>query len=69
MKRSKLLRLIGGSIILVNLWTAGHYNISGIPLLLMTVGVAVAFEFLLVRPAIKDEAAAGESNASEEGRQ
>jgi hypothetical protein len=69
MKRSTTLRLTGGAIVLVNLWAVGHYAISGLPVLLMTVGVAVAFELLLVRPAIKDEAAAGKSNARAKGRQ
>lgn len=57
MKQSTKLRFVGAAIILFNLWLIGQYNLTGIPVLLLTVGVAVAFEMLLVRPALKDEKA------------
>jgi hypothetical protein len=51
MKKSTKLRLVGGLILLFNLWLIGQYNIEGIPVLLMTIGFAVIFEFAFVRPA------------------
>lgn len=47
------LRWIGAVVLLFNLWLCGNYNITGIPLLLLTVGFAVGFEFLIVRPMAK----------------
>jgi hypothetical protein len=55
MKKTTKLRLVGGVILLFNLWLIGQYNLSGIPVLLLTLGFAVGYEFLVVRPASKDE--------------
>jgi hypothetical protein len=57
MKTSTKLRLLGAAIIIFNLWLIGHFNISGLPVLLLTLGVAIGFEVWLVRPAIKAEKA------------
>ncbi len=51
MKKTTKLRLIGGFVLLFILWLTGHYNITGIPLLLSTLGFAVGYEYLVVRPA------------------
>jgi hypothetical protein len=53
MKRATKLRLIGAVIVLFNLWVIGHYDIKGIPVLLMTLGFAGGYEYLVVRPAGK----------------
>lgn len=45
----KQLRIIGGVIILFNLWFIGNYQIEGIAILLMTLGVALLFEFVLIK--------------------
>jgi hypothetical protein len=55
MKKSTMLRLGGGAVILVILTLAGRYNITGIPLLLATFGFAFGYEYLVVRPASKAE--------------
>lgn len=49
------MRLIGGAILMFNLWLIGHYNITGIAVLLMTIGFAVVFEYLVVRPTAKSK--------------
>ncbi|HQS32937.1 MAG: hypothetical protein B7X59_01555 [Polaromonas sp. 39-63-203] len=59
MKKSTKLRLFGGTVLLFNLWLIGQYNLSGIPVLLLTVCFAVGYEFLVVRPASKDEKESG----------
>lgn len=53
MKTTTKLRLFGGAILLFNLWLIGQYNLQGLPVLLLTFGFAVGFEFLVVRPAGK----------------
>jgi hypothetical protein len=50
MKRSTMLRLFGGAVLLFNLWLIGHYNLKGIPVLLLTFGFAIGFEYLVIRP-------------------
>lgn len=55
MKRATKLRLFGGAVLLFNLWAIGQYNISGIPVLLLTLGFAIGYEFLVVRPMSKSE--------------
>ncbi len=55
MKKTTKLRLVGSVVLLFNLWLIGQYNLSGIPVLLLTLGFAVGYEFLVVRPATKDE--------------
>ena len=45
------LRLIGGAILLFNLWLIGAYDLQGIPVLLLTFGFAAGYEYLVVRPA------------------
>ena len=59
MKKSTKLRLFGGAVLLFNLWLIGQYNLSGIPVLLLTFGFAVGYEFLVVRPASKGEKESG----------
>lgn len=55
MRKTTKLRLVGGVVLLFNLWLIGQYNLSGIPVLLLTLGFAVGYEFLVVRPASKGE--------------
>lgn len=45
----KQLRIIGGIIILFNLWFIGNYQIEGMLILLMTLGVALLFELVLIK--------------------
>lgn len=51
MKTRTKLRLLGGSILLFNLWLIGQYSIEGLPALLMTFGFAIAYEYVVVRRA------------------
>ena len=51
MKPRTKLRLLGGTILLFNLWLIGHYSIEGIPVILMTFGFAIAYEYVVVRRA------------------
>ncbi len=53
MKKATKLRLIGGGILLFNLWLIGSYNLEGVPVLLLTFGFTVGCEYLVVRPASK----------------
>lgn len=55
MKKSTKLRLVGGAILLFNLWLVGRYNIEGPMILVLTFGFAIVYELLVVRPAIKDD--------------
>jgi len=55
MKKSTKLRLFGGAVLIFNLWLIGRYNLSGIPVLLLTFGFAAGFEFLVVRPLSKEK--------------
>ena len=50
MKKATKLRLFGGAVLLFNLWLIGHYNLEGVPVLLLTFGFAIAYELLVVRP-------------------
>lgn len=50
MMKSTKLRLFGGAVLIFNLWLIGHYNLSGIPVLLLTFGFAIGYELLVVRP-------------------
>lgn len=59
MKKATKLRLFGGAVLLFNLWLIGHYNLKGLVVLVLTFGFAVAFEFLVVRPAKREEDARG----------
>ncbi len=43
------LRILGGFIILFNLVVFGENQIEGIPLLIGTLGVALLFEFVLIK--------------------
>lgn len=54
MKTSTSLRLVGGAVLLFNLWAIGNYNISGFPVLLMTFGFAIVYELVVVRLASKN---------------
>lgn len=60
MKKATKLRLTGVVVLLFNLWLIGQYNLSGIPVLLLTFGFAAGYEFLVVRPASKVERNSGE---------
>ncbi|MBT9613732.1 MAG: hypothetical protein IV108_10765 [Burkholderiales bacterium] len=51
MKKTTKLRLVGGVVLLFNLWLIGRYNLEGIPILLLTFGFAAGYEYLVVRPA------------------
>lgn len=55
MKKSTMLRLFGGAVILFNLWLIGQYNLEGIVVLILTVGFAIGYELVVVRPAAKAE--------------
>lgn len=56
MKKSTKLRWIGGAVLIFNFWLIGYYKIEGaIPMLLLTFGFAVGYEYLVVRPLSKDE--------------
>lgn len=47
-KRGKL-RVFGGIVLLFNLWLIGHYQLEGVPVLLLTFGFAIGFELVVVR--------------------
>ena len=49
MKTSTKLRLFGGVVLVFNLWLIGAYALQGIPVLLLTFGFAIGYEFLVVR--------------------
>ncbi|MFC1513103.1 hypothetical protein ACFL5J_01500 [Thermodesulfobacteriota bacterium] len=53
MNKSTKLRLLGGLVLLFNLWLIGRYNIKGILVLLLTFGFAAGYEYLVVRPLSK----------------
>lgn len=53
MKKAAKLRLFGGAVLIFNLWLIGQYNLSGIPILLLTFGFAIGFVLLVVRPSLK----------------
>lgn len=55
MKTSTKLRLFGGVVLVFNLWLIGAYGLQGIPVLLLTFGFAIGYEFLVVRPMSKKE--------------
>ena len=55
MKTSTKLRLFGGAVLLFNLWLIGAYGLQGIPVLLLTVGFAIGYEFLVVKPLAKND--------------
>lgn len=49
MTYSTKLRLVGGGILILNLLLIGHYDLQGLPVLLLTFGFAVGYEYLIVR--------------------
>lgn len=55
MKKSTTLRLLGVAVILVGLWAIGHYNVNSQLGFLLIFGFAGVYEWLVVRPAIKNE--------------
>lgn len=55
MKAATKLRLFGAGVLLFNLWLIGRYSLEGMPVLLLTVGFAVGYEFLVVRPMSKGD--------------
>lgn len=57
MRHSTLVRIIGGMILLVNLYIVGHYNIKGPMVLVMTFGFAIVWELLFVQRLRKKESA------------
>jgi len=52
MARDTKLRLLGGCLLLINLVLIGHYDLQGLPVLLLTFGFAASYEYLIVRRAI-----------------
>jgi hypothetical protein len=54
MKKATMLRVLGGAILVFNLWLIGHFNIKGIFVLLLTFGFAAGYEALVVRPFAKN---------------
>lgn len=54
MKKTTKLRLFGGAVLLFNLWLIGAYRLEGIPVLLLTFGFAIGFEYLIVKQIGKD---------------
>ena len=55
MKKSTKLRVFGGAVILFNLWLIGQYHLEGIAVLLMTLGFAIGYELLVVRPVVQSQ--------------
>lgn len=55
MSKAAKLRLIGGCILLFNLWLIGEYKIEGIAVLFLTVVFAVAYELLVVKTLCSDK--------------
>ena len=55
MKKTMKLRLIGGCILLFNLWLIGLYNIEDITVLLLTFGFAAVYKFIVVHTTSKTE--------------
>lgn len=55
MTKATKLRLLGGAILLIMLWAIGRFDIQGPGVFIAIFGFAAAFEFLVVRPLIKDE--------------
>lgn len=56
MNTTTKLRMFGAAILLFNLWLIGNYNLEGWPVLALTLGFALGYEFLVVRTiAGKDE--------------
>jgi hypothetical protein len=49
MKKTTKLRLIGGFVLLFNLFLIGQYNFKGIQAVLLTFGFAIGYEYLVVR--------------------
>lgn len=43
------LRTFGALIIFFNLWLIGNYNLTGLPVILLTFGFAAAYELVVVR--------------------
>lgn len=63
MKKATKLRLLGGLVLLFNLWLIGQYNLEGISVLLLTFGFAVGYELLVVRPISKVGARQGPNDS------
>jgi hypothetical protein len=55
MKKSTRMRLFGVAVVLFNLWLIGRYNLEGIAVLLLTLGFAIGYELVVVRPAVRAE--------------
>ncbi len=55
MKKTTNYRLLGAFILLFNLWVIGNYNLQGIPVLLLTLGFAICYEYFVVRPVSKKQ--------------
>ena len=53
MKTTTKLRFFGGLVLMFNLWLIGNYNLDGIPVLLLTFGFAIGYEYLVVKPSDK----------------
>lgn len=53
MKRATKLRLFGAAVLLFNFWLIGHYSLEGLPVLLLTFGFAIGYEYAVVHPMTK----------------
>lgn len=53
MKGVARLRFFGVAVLVFNIWLVGRYNLQGAPAGLLTFGFAIAYEFLVMRPAKK----------------
>jgi len=53
MKNTTKLRIFGGLVLMFNIWLIGNYNLDGIPVLLLTFGFAIGYEYLVVKPSTK----------------
>jgi hypothetical protein len=57
MTKATKVRLFGGAVLLFNLWLIGRYELGGVATVLMTLGFAIGFEMLVVRPIAKSDKA------------
>lgn len=65
MKTTTKLRIFGAAVLLFNLWLIGQYNLKGLPVLLLTVVFAVAYELLVVRTMAKPDKVAADGKRSD----
>jgi hypothetical protein len=56
-ENSTKLRIFGAIVLLFNLWLIGRYSLKGVPVLLLTLGFAIGFEYIVVKPVSKADQA------------